>query len=392
MTEFHNLEERQLEDKLAPWFSALKRDQAERDPEKAESGKIAFLSRVAELASGVSESKPKRLNYWIPMIRKEPIRMSTIATFLVIFVMLLGGAGTTVFAAQTSLPDQPLYGLKIASEAVRLELTTANQERLELTLRLADQRVIEIKLLIEMQAEIPPALATRWEAHVREAFRLVAQKSEQEFEPGLLLLQQRLRNQETIMRQLNSDDPTVARIRSQIQACLEVVQSGLEAPVEFQYRLRNGDPFQWGEGFRNQNNAPERNADQTPGRVDDSPCRDCESRNPWVTVTPTPHSSYGPGPGECVDCDLKYEYEHEYEWSGENNPWTTGTPTPGSGYGPGNCTEGCEPQHGGTSGWGVTKTATASSGYSGSGASQGPGPTQQNNAGGPNEGGGGKRP
>lgn len=240
-----------------------------------------------------------------------------------------------------------------------------------------------------MQAEIPAALATRWEAHIREAFRLVAQKSEQEFEPGLLWLQQRLRNQETIMSQLKSDDPTVAQVRSQIRACLEIVQSGLEAPVEFQYRLRNGDPFQWGEGFRNQNNAPERNADQTPDQAGDSPCQDCESRNPWVTVTPTPHSGYGPGPGECVDCDLKYEYE--YEWSGENNPWTTGTPTPGSGYGPGNCTEGCEPQ-GGMSGWGATKTATASSGHSGSGASQGPGATQQNNGGGPNEGGGGKRP
>ena len=62
---------------------------------------------------------------------------------IVIVVLLLAGSGTVV-AAGSSLPDDPLYQVKIATEAVRLKLTPSALGKAELYVKLADKRVAEI--------------------------------------------------------------------------------------------------------------------------------------------------------------------------------------------------------------------------------------------------------
>lgn len=59
-------------------------------------------------------------------------------------VALLVAGGGTVAAASNSLPDEPLYPVKLATEAVRLALTPSALGKAELYVKLADKRVDEI--------------------------------------------------------------------------------------------------------------------------------------------------------------------------------------------------------------------------------------------------------
>ena len=62
---------------------------------------------------------------------------------VVVIALLLAGSGT-VAAAGNSMPDEPLYPVKLATETVRLTLTPSALGKAELYVKLADKRVAEI--------------------------------------------------------------------------------------------------------------------------------------------------------------------------------------------------------------------------------------------------------
>ncbi len=61
----------------------------------------------------------------------------------VVVILLLAGAGM-VAAAGNSLPDSPLYAVKLATENVRLAFTTSTLDKAELYVKFTDERVEEI--------------------------------------------------------------------------------------------------------------------------------------------------------------------------------------------------------------------------------------------------------
>lgn len=69
------------------------------------------------------------------------------ATAVAVVLALLLVSGGTVAAASSSMPDQPLYAVKRASEQARLALTPSPLRKAELHARLADRRVAEIVYL-----------------------------------------------------------------------------------------------------------------------------------------------------------------------------------------------------------------------------------------------------
>jgi len=89
-----------------------------------------FRSALQEVAS--RRSRP--FFGWLP-------RWATVAT--IVLVLLLAGGGT-VAAAGNSMPDNPLYPVKLATEQVRLVLTPSQLGKARLCARLADRRVAEI--------------------------------------------------------------------------------------------------------------------------------------------------------------------------------------------------------------------------------------------------------
>jgi hypothetical protein len=89
-----------------------------------------FRSALQEIAS----PKTRPFWGWFP-------RWATVVT--VILVLLLAGGGT-VAAAGNSMPDSPLYPVKLATEQVQLTLTPSPIGKARLCAELADKRVAEI--------------------------------------------------------------------------------------------------------------------------------------------------------------------------------------------------------------------------------------------------------
>jgi len=90
-----------------------------------------------QFRSALQEMEPeKRLSFfgWLP-------RWATVVA--IVLVLLLAGSGT-VAAASNSMPDEPLYPVKIASEQARLMLTLSALGKAELYTNLVDKRVSEI--------------------------------------------------------------------------------------------------------------------------------------------------------------------------------------------------------------------------------------------------------
>jgi Domain of unknown function (DUF5667) len=291
-----------------------------------------FLNEARKLAPVVSKSAGRRQNGWkLPVwsifkVREEHKPMFQIfGTLLLVITLFLGAGGITTFAAQDSLPDEPLYALKLWSEETRLSLADPQQEWL-LAMEFAERRAAEIRRLVENDQVPPEALQVRLRQQVEQAIRLAVGRPDEEARAALEQVRQRLHYQSQLMNELQAGrgpqaEAALVRARQTLQERQRWVESGIQEPnwlrEQFRLRLQGANPApgvqkRWRYGTAQ------------PGGVDlpgYGPCLNCTPQgqqlggNPWTTGTPTPGSGYGEG------------------WGG--NPWTTGTPTPGSGYGPG---------------------------------------------------------
>lgn len=70
-----------------------------------------------------------------------------VALVSVLAVVVAGGG--TVVAADNSMPDNPLYRVKLATEQVRLSLSQSDMDKAELCATLADRRVAEIDHMVD---------------------------------------------------------------------------------------------------------------------------------------------------------------------------------------------------------------------------------------------------
>ena len=66
-----------------------------------------------------------------------------------VVLVVLGAGSSTVIAAGNSLPDEPLYKVKLATEAVQLAFTPSDLGKAELYAKFADKRVDEIVALAD---------------------------------------------------------------------------------------------------------------------------------------------------------------------------------------------------------------------------------------------------
>jgi hypothetical protein len=122
-------------------------------PEFRERASYQFQAALREMGARKSRSFFSQQPQWATAV-------------IVVIVLLLAGSGTVV-AAGNSLPDEPLYQVKLATETVRLALTPSALGKAELYVKLADKRVAEI---IEMadkgEAEQVEQTAQRLNMHL----------------------------------------------------------------------------------------------------------------------------------------------------------------------------------------------------------------------------------
>ncbi len=267
------------------WMKRLDilKDVPPRDARRAEETRAAYLKHAGQLAQTVSQTpkqRPITKGMWMPLIfwkRKErSLMVNPILALVLVFSLVFGGGGATVAAAQNSLPDQPLYGLKLWSEDTRLSLTSQPESGWQVALQFAERRIAEIRAMIEAGKQPDEALQLRYEAQLEQALRLAQNLPDEQALRALEQIRQRLRLQEQQMSQLPANQAVVAQTRAMIQQRLKWVENGLKDPQQFRQRLHQGLP-------------PEEVPPAQPGKG-----------NPWTDETPTPGSGYGQpgGPGD----------------------------------------------------------------------------------------------
>jgi len=101
-----------------------------------------------------------------------------IAVTIVLVLLLVGGG--TVAAASNSMPDNPLYQVKLATEQARLALTPSDIGKAQLLAELADKRVAEIIYLANRNKPGQIELATqRLDAYLTKVAILTAVQKEE---------------------------------------------------------------------------------------------------------------------------------------------------------------------------------------------------------------------
>jgi hypothetical protein len=122
---------------------------------------------AAPLAVGNERRRP----WWQSLAAGQGV-VWRLATLLVILSLVGGG---TVLAAGESMPDQPLYGVKLAAEALQVELAPAAERRFDVYMQQSDRRLAEaLAMALAGKYERALAAAAAYEGILREMSRVAA--------------------------------------------------------------------------------------------------------------------------------------------------------------------------------------------------------------------------
>ena len=147
-----------------------------RDPRLATNGRARFLSQaVATRNQAVPFAPISRLREWLDKTKLKEFKMTTLVSIITILGLLMGGTAGTVYASQDSLPNDALYGVKLASENVRLNLAGDTEAQVDLALEFAQNRSDEIDAIVEEEGVIPEATMTRLNNHLAYALQIAGE-------------------------------------------------------------------------------------------------------------------------------------------------------------------------------------------------------------------------
>jgi hypothetical protein len=94
-------------------------------------------------------------------------------------IAILAATGGTVYAAQDSLPDSPLYRVKLASEDVRLWLVFDDLDKATMLLDQADERAEEIKALLERDKSVGGNVLSALRNRTERASRIIENRPQE---------------------------------------------------------------------------------------------------------------------------------------------------------------------------------------------------------------------
>ena len=165
---------------------------------------------------------------------------------LLVFGMVFGVGQ----AAAASLPGEPLYGLKLAAEQARLELTSDPEARAELATELAENRLGEIAQMVAEGQAVDGETAFNAQQQLSWAYQAMRQISGEE---------QKLQAQEKFARMLaNQQGAVTSAVDAEPQQTQEPVRALLRSMVRVRAELHTGEGEASGEQIRtNRDQVPE---------------------------------------------------------------------------------------------------------------------------------------
>ena len=147
---------------------------------------------------------------------------------VLVFGVIFGSAGGTAVMAAESLPDSPLYPVKLAMENARLSMADTPAEQAELHLELAQTRAREMEKLAQQGNTPDASVMTHLQHHLEQAFAHAAQTSDSTMTQLLVQAQAMLETQAQNLAQSVGHSHDAAHTVLQ-EASRLLHQAGLEA-------------------------------------------------------------------------------------------------------------------------------------------------------------------
>ncbi|MCB8982681.1 MAG: hypothetical protein H6659_02545 [Ardenticatenaceae bacterium] len=232
---------------------------SEPDLAAQQADRAAFLAEANQLLpTAVSPGPLARLNDWIvaalPRFGHQNIRQkesntmsSLILKAAVALTIILGAAGGTAVSAAASLPDSPVYPVKIALEDARLALANDPETAVALHTDLAAERLREMEQLALADHVPDDASLNRLQYHLETALDLAGQLPEQSMAGALLQIQEMVQTRTRTMAQVQAQAPeapqgALTQARTMLQNAGEVVAAGLQDPQTLRWRHTTNRP------------------------------------------------------------------------------------------------------------------------------------------------------
>jgi hypothetical protein len=158
----------------------------------------------------------------------------TVIAIVLVLVMLFGGSAVSAYAAQGSLPGDPLYPMKTAIEDASVDFSMDSASEVRLYLSLAEKRITEIEsLAAEGRYEDMAVAVERFETHIEKAITgllVVAQGNPAEAESLAATLGELLERHAQVLLALMVAAPENAK--AAFEDAVEASQEGISAASE----------------------------------------------------------------------------------------------------------------------------------------------------------------
>jgi hypothetical protein len=264
----------------------------------ARNSQAAARGRARFLAQARAASEAQRNKGWgFLLFRKQQFALN-LAVALVMIVGLFAGGGTTVYAAQDDLPNEPLYGIKTFSEDISLQLENDPEAKADRLLELTQTRIQEMSQLVRSGQTPPEKVRVRLEQHLQETLQIFSNMEDAKLDQELLKLREQLQQHEREMQALqeNVDQPVIEHTRTMLQAQLQLVNEGLANHEVLRNAVQNGFVYETTQTPPAPSPTPyqEQNGQATPEPKDHGNGNGVgphpEPGGPNASMTPTPHS------------------------------------------------------------------------------------------------------
>lgn len=168
-----------------------------------------------------------------------------LAPILLLLVVLIGGTGATIYAAQDSLPQAPLYPVKVLSEDAYLALTLEPENKVDLLLVLADRRVDEMTQLYIHNLIPPESVTNRLDGELDEALVIISGMPDTSLKSSLGRVEMAIqRHREQLAGILGNvadpAKPTLQRVEGMLQERAGIVQQGRVDSSSFRQNIKKG--------------------------------------------------------------------------------------------------------------------------------------------------------
>ena len=231
-------------------------DAVEMPSDKAmQSDRNVFLQKIAQSEkSTVSPGVLARIKEWsgslirwpqisLPYLQKEKWNMSAVlARVVLVFGLLFGATGGAYAMADNSLPNEPMYGAKLAMEQFQLGLVSDPAKVASQNLTMAQNRAQEIVRLAQKGTSPDAGTMTRLETHLNAALQLAAQLGNDGAMLGVLTRAQTMAQEQaqTMSRIQATGNASVQEPLQLLNQFQNRVEAGLQDPQAFRWQYQNG--------------------------------------------------------------------------------------------------------------------------------------------------------